>query len=147
MAWRRLKPGGVFLNSGTSANANDHRDGASFIDEYVFPDGELVPLSSSLAVAERVGFEVRDVESLREHYGLTLRQWVRRLEAREVEARHLTDETAYRIWRLYMAGSAHRFFSGRLNVYHALFRKPGAGKNTPLTRNGWYHNRASSGDP
>jgi cyclopropane fatty-acyl-phospholipid synthase-like methyltransferase len=73
--------GGRFLNSGIVATATDHRQGPSFIDHYVFPDGELVPLNTSLGEAERSGFEVRDVESLREHYALTLHHWVRRLES------------------------------------------------------------------
>jgi cyclopropane-fatty-acyl-phospholipid synthase len=50
---------------------------AAFSQHYVFPDGELVPISVSLSAAEAAGFEVRDVESLREHYALTLRNWVR----------------------------------------------------------------------
>lgn len=138
-AWRLLKPGGVFLNSGISASPAKHRQGPSFIDRYVFPDGDLVSISDSLGVAESAGFEVRDVESLRSHYALTLRRWVHRLEERKEEARRLTDETTYRIWRLYMAGSAHYFSSGRLNLYHALLLKPASGPdNQPLTRADWY---------
>jgi len=137
-AWQWLKPGGLFLNSGISANANDQRVGPSFVDQYVFPDGELVPISTNLGIAERAGFEVRDVENLREHYALTLRHWVRRLERNEEEVKNLTDEATYRIWRLYMAGSAHRFSSGRLNLFHTLLRKPGENGNVSLTREHWY---------
>ena len=138
-AWRLLKPGGVFLNSGISAPAAEHRQGLSFIDRYVFPDGDLVSISNSLGVAESAGFEVRDVESLHSHYALTLRRWVHRLEEKKEEARRLTDETTYRIWRLYMAGCAHRFSSGRLNLYHALLLKPAPGTDRlPLTRADWY---------
>lgn len=137
-AWQHLKPGGLFLNSGISANALEQRAGPSFIDRYVFPDGDLVPFSTALTSAEGAGFEVRDVENLREHYGLTLRHWVRRLEQRAVDARRLTDETTYRIWRLYMAGSARRFLAGRLNAYHTLLLKGSHEDSLPLTRNGWY---------
>lgn len=139
-AWRRLKPGGLFLNSGISANALEQRRGASFIDRYVFPDGDLVPISKALAAAEGTGFEVRDVENLREHYGLTLRYWVQRLEQQADKARELTDETTYRIWRLYMAGSAHRFLAGRLNTYQTLLSKGLSEDGLPLTRHGWYRN-------
>lgn len=138
--WHRLKPGGLFLNSGISANALEHRRGASFIDHYVFPDGDLVPISTALRAAEEAGFEVRDVENLREHYGLTLRQWVQRLEQHADKARQLTDETTFRIWRLYMAGSAHRFLAGRLNDYQVLLWKGLAEDTLPLTRHGWYRN-------
>ena len=139
-AWQLLRPGGAFLNSGIgSAWSHSHRDGPSFIDRYVFPDGELVPLHVSIAAAEASGFEVRDVENLREHYAMTLRHWVQRLEASAEKAQSVTDETTYRIWRLYMAGSAHQFRSGALNLYQILLTKPLDGDSgMPLTRAEWY---------
>lgn len=139
-AHRLLRPGGVFLNHGIARNATvPARRGPSFISRYVFPDGELVPIVATLEAAEAGGFEVRDVESLREHYALTLRHWVRRLEARADEARLITDESTYRVWRLYMAGSAHGFETGRLNVYQTLLSKPDQGKSgLPLSRADWY---------
>jgi cyclopropane-fatty-acyl-phospholipid synthase len=138
-AWDLLRPGGVFLNHGIAHSATYRRRGPSFIDHYVFPDSELVPINASLRVAELNGFEVRDVESLREHYALTLHQWVRRLEAHAEEVRSITDDTIYRIWRLCMAGAAHRFRSGRLNLYQTLLAKPANGPSVlPLTRDDWY---------
>lgn len=136
-AYRLLKPGGLFLNHGiaTSQVKRRWRRRRSFTQKYVFPDGELVPISKVLLVAEEVGFEVRDVESLREHYAMTLRHWVSRLEARREEAVRLTNEETYRVWRLYMAGSAAGFDSGRLNVYQSLLHKPTGGPSgLPLTR-------------
>lgn len=139
-AWALLKPGGVFLNHGIASNPHQpRRPGPGFTDRYVFPDGELMPLSTTLRTAEMNGFEVRDVESLREHYALTLRHWVRRLERNSAAACRLTDETTCRIWRLYLAGSAHSFATGRLNVYQALLLKAGRGPSRlPLTRSDWY---------
>ena len=138
-AWDLLRPGGVFLNHGISYSAMYHRRGPSFIDRYVFPDSELVPISASLRAAELSGFEVRDVESLREHYALTVHQWVRRLEAHAEEVRRVTDDSTYRIWRLYMAGAAHRLRRGHLNVYQTLLAKPLLGESgVPLTREDWY---------
>ncbi len=122
-AWQLLRPGGVFLNHGIALPANRTENGPSFIDRYVFPDGELVLISASLGVAERSGFEIRDLESLREHYALTLHHWVRRSKRMPEEARRITHETTYRIWRLYMAASAHRFRLGQLNIYHPLLAK------------------------
>jgi cyclopropane-fatty-acyl-phospholipid synthase len=138
-AWQLLRPGGAFVNTGIAASATYHRQGPSFIDRYVFPDGELVPINTSIGAAERSGFEVRDVESLREHYALTLHHWVRRLEAHAEEARRVTDDTTFRIWRLYMAASAHGFRSNRLNLYQVLLAKPLHGESgMPLTRADWY---------
>ncbi|MGO8794910.1 MAG: class I SAM-dependent methyltransferase [Candidatus Sulfotelmatobacter sp.] len=139
-AWQLLRPGGAFLNSGITASATYQRQGPSFIDHYVFPDGELVPLNSSLGVAEKCGFEIRDVESLREHYALTLQHWVRRLEHHAERAQCVTNPLTYRIWRLYMAASAHAFRTARINLYHTLFAKPHNGDSgMPLTRIDWYN--------
>jgi cyclopropane-fatty-acyl-phospholipid synthase len=138
-AWDLLRPGGIFLNHGIAYSAIYRRRGPSFIDRYVFPDSDLVPISTSLRAAELSGFEVRDVESLREHYGLTLHHWLERLEAHADDARRITDDTTYRIWRLYMAGAAYRFRRSCLNVYQTLLAKPLHGESRlPLTREDWY---------
>jgi len=136
-----LKPGGVFLNHGIARNyLVPWRRKGTFTQAYVFPDGELVPIAETVDAAEAVGFEVRDVESLREHYALTLRHWVRRLEAHHEEALRHVSEPTYRVWRLFMSGSAHGFGSGRLNLYQTLLVKPNDtwGSGLPLTREGWY---------
>lgn len=140
-AYQLLKPFGVFLNHGiTETIRRAHQTGASFIDKYVFPDGELLPISTSLRVAEEIGFETRDVESLREHYALTLRHWYRRLESHQEEAIRLTSPVIYRIWRIYMAGSAYGFETRRLGLYQTLLVKSGRqGSRQPLTRKDWYH--------
>jgi len=141
-AWRLLEPGGVFLNHGIASRATDKpAHGPTFSDTYVFPDGELVPIHVTLNAAEEAGFEVRDVESLREHYALTLRHWVRRLEAHRAQALRWVDEPTFRVWRLFMSGSAHGFATGRLNVYQCLLARPpeGGQSGLPLTRMDWYH--------
>jgi len=140
-AWRLLKPGGVFLNHGIARVATSKpRRGPTFSNTYVFPDGELVPIHVTLQAADGSGFEVRDVESLREHYALTLRRWVRRLEASHGQALQYVDEPTYRVWRLFMSGSAYGFNIGRLNVYQALLvRQDDSGQSgLPLTRRDWY---------
>jgi cyclopropane-fatty-acyl-phospholipid synthase len=166
LAWRLLRPGGAFLNHGIasrpflslppteSGQANEPvrqgppdrgRAGPSFTDRYVFPDGELVPISTTARIAEMTGFEVRDVESLREHYAFTLRHWVRRLEAQHDIAQRITDEVTYRVWRLYMSGSADGFQTGRLNVYQMLLAKTDRGESSlPLTRADWYTGNSKS---
>lgn len=72
-AFRLLRPGGVFLNHGIAGHPGiPSNPGPSFSDHYIFPDGELLPIATTLRAAEACGFEVQDVESLREHYVLTL---------------------------------------------------------------------------
>jgi cyclopropane-fatty-acyl-phospholipid synthase len=140
-AFSLLKPGGAFLNHaiGEGVRARAAR-GGSFIQKYVFPDSNLQRIPQVLSAAESAGFEIRDVENLREHYTLTLRHWVRRLEGAREAALELVDEATCRIWRLYMAGSAHGFARGRLAVYQTLLSK-GDQRGTahlPLTRRDWY---------
>jgi cyclopropane-fatty-acyl-phospholipid synthase len=146
VAFRVLRPGGLFLNHGI-INIEDARPRSAldpvwrtlwkrdqFIRRYVFPDGDLVPIASVIASAEGQGFELRDAESLREHYLTTLRHWVRRLEAHENEARAVTSDLIYRVWRLYMSASAHAFRVGRIGIVQSLLAKPDAQGNVPLPR-------------
>ncbi len=138
--YRLLGPGGTFLNHGIARNPS-YRDhgGPYFRDHYVFPDGDLLPLSTTLRVAEESGFEVRDVESLREHYALTLERWAERLEARAAEARRVVGETVFRIWRLYLSGAAHTFAVGKNSVFQTLLvRADGGRSGLPLSRADWY---------
>ena len=139
-AWRVLRPGGAFLNHGVSRPFDQQpRRGPSFLQKYVFPEGELVPIGTALLLGDEAGFEVRDVESLREHYVLTLRHWLRRLEAGHEAAVRAADEVSYRVWRLYMSGSVHGFQTGRVNVHQTLFVKNDRGRSgLPLTRADWY---------
>jgi cyclopropane-fatty-acyl-phospholipid synthase len=69
---------------------------------------------------------VRDVENLREHYVRTLRAWRANLERNRADAVAASDESVYRLWRLYLAGSAQGFNSGRLGVFQALLARPRA---------------------
>lgn len=140
-AHRLLKPGGLFLNHGITHDEEGWHKTVStrFINRYVFPDGELDTVSNVQRETERAGFEIHDVEGLRPHYALTLRQWVRRLEEREEEARQHVSEAAYRVWRLYMAACALQFEEGDVGVYQILASKRCMGLNpVPLTRQDIY---------
>jgi cyclopropane-fatty-acyl-phospholipid synthase len=143
---RLLRPGGLFLNHGIapavprddSLRSKLLREGG-FVQKYVFPDGELPFLHETVAAALDAGLELRDVESLREHYHLTLRHWLRRLESRRAEAERAVGVTAYRIWRLYLAGAACDFERAQNTVFQALYAKTDRGRSgLPLTRDGWY---------
>ena len=137
----RLRPGGAFLNHGIGEPATVRaRRGGSFTMAYIFPDCELLPISTTLREAEAAGFEVRDVESLREHYALTVSAWRSRLEAGRDRAVAATDEVTYRVWRLGMAGFTYGQRAGRLNLWQALLVKPAANglSGLPLTRADWY---------
>ncbi|MFD2421261.1 class I SAM-dependent methyltransferase, partial [Amycolatopsis pigmentata] len=115
-------------------------DKTSFISRYVFPDGELEPLSVMAGALEEAGFEVRDVESLREHYARTLRAWVANLEANWAEAARLTSVGRARVWQLYMAGSALAFEGGSIGINQilAVKRDEKGFSGMPATRMGLF---------
>jgi cyclopropane-fatty-acyl-phospholipid synthase len=132
-----LGPQGRLLNHGISRPPGKRtrflRRG--FIDRYVFPDGELHEVGAVASVMQQAGFEVRDLESLREHYALTLQRWVGNLEAHAREAIELVGEGRYRVWRLYMAAAARNFQMGRTQVHQLLaVRSDGGRSGFPLGR-------------
>jgi cyclopropane-fatty-acyl-phospholipid synthase len=153
-AYRALKPGGLFMNHGivSLGEARPRSIGESvfrkfwkadaFIDKYVFPDGKLTATRDVIGAAEAAGFEVRDVESLREHYAITLRHWVRSLEERSDDAKALVGNHTFRVWRLYMAASANAFSRAAINVLQTLLAKPDprGRSGLPLTREDLYAN-------
>ncbi|TAM56252.1 class I SAM-dependent methyltransferase [bacterium] len=141
-AYALLRPGGLFLNHGIAARRSGRRTKthAGFVERFVFPDGELVPIGEALQIAEHSGFEVRDVENLREHYARTLRCWVANLERNRTAAVEAADERTFRVWRLYMAGSAQGFASGRMGLHQSLLAKPtkSGSVDIPATRRDLY---------
>ena len=124
---RLLRPGGVVMNHGITTNSlQDAELGGGlgeFVDEYVFPGGELMYVTAVMEEMSRQGLEVWDAECLRPHYAKTLWHWVDRLEARRDEARELVGEKKLRTWLIYMAGSAHGFTRGWISLYQLLGAK------------------------
>jgi cyclopropane-fatty-acyl-phospholipid synthase len=135
-----LRPAGRLLNHGISKRPGSGGTGRrSFIGRYVFPDGELLEVGNVVSAMQQEDFEVRDVESLREHYALTLRAWVSNLERYWDEAKRLVGPARARIWRLYTAGSALSFEAGRINLHQVLGVRPDdrGVSGVPATRAGW----------
>jgi cyclopropane-fatty-acyl-phospholipid synthase len=141
--YQLLKPGGRLLNHQIARRPQRDESTYSvdeFIDAYVFPDGELAPLGTTVMQLERAGFEVRDVESIREHYGLTLRRWVTNLEAQWARAVKLTSPGRARVWRLYMAASAVAFERNHIGVNQVLAVRtpePSGASGMPLRARTW----------
>ena len=131
---RLLRDGGLFLNHGIVRAQPRPWDKHSFIARYVFPDGELHPVGAVVDAMEQAGLEIRDDESLREHYALTLRRWVANLSANRDAAIAEAGTERERVWRLYMTGSAVAFEAGDISVHQVLAAKPGAPHELPLAR-------------
>jgi cyclopropane-fatty-acyl-phospholipid synthase len=134
-----LRPEGRLLNHAISSVGGSRLGRRSFMNRYVFPDGELQDAAETALAMERAGFELRDVESLREHYALTLRQWVANLEQDWDRAVQLVGEGRARVWRLYMGASAIGFEDGGVNVHQILGVVPDdrGRSGMPRTRDGW----------
>lgn len=152
-AFAALLPGGLFMNHCEVSNLmarNRNTIGArfrawlwkrdQFIDRYVFPDARLVPLGSVVTSAESAGFETRDIESLREHYALTLHAWLGNLQDRRTEALALVGERTLRVWELYMTVAARGFEVGAIGLAQVLLSKPTSAGDAglPFTRDDIY---------
>ncbi|HET8655586.1 MAG TPA: cyclopropane-fatty-acyl-phospholipid synthase family protein [Longimicrobiaceae bacterium] len=138
--FRLLRPGGIFLNHAIASRPEPVRRGLggiiartldqalvgneTFRKRYIFPDGELAPVSIANTVAEMAGFEVRDLENLREHYALTLRRWLARLRERRADAVASAGLPLFRLWEMYLAGSIYHFETAMININQTLFAKP-----------------------
>jgi cyclopropane-fatty-acyl-phospholipid synthase len=129
-----LRPGGLFLNHGIARLHSEPPGDDTFIYRYVFPDGELSPVTEVMTAMNDAGLEVRDLESLRDHYPLTLRAWVRNLQEHRQAAIAEAGEPRERVWRMYMLGSALGFEEGDISVFQVLTAKPGAPNALPLMR-------------
>jgi cyclopropane-fatty-acyl-phospholipid synthase len=144
---RVLKPNGLFLNHGITHEEDGWQPSVDteFINRYVFPDGELDRVSKIQGGMEEAGFEIQEVENLRQHYAKTLRHWVSRLEANHDEAIRHVSEATFRVWRLYMAASALEFESGGTQIYQILAsRRPDRRpypQPVPLTRGDLYDSK------
>ena len=145
-----LAPGGRLLNHQIARRPNlpgEPYRTSPFITSYVFPDGDLAPVSVTVGLLEQSGFEIRDVESLREHYALTLRAWVANLQAEWDRAVTLSSPGRARVWRLYMAASALAFEENRIGVNQVLAVRPAqrGRSGLPLTRAEWLGSDAPEG--
>ena len=142
--YRLLKPGGFVMNHGITLNmigADSLGSGiGSFVEDYVFPGGQLAHVSRVVEGMAHEGLELVDTEALREHYAKTLWCWLDALEANADAARAEVGEEKFRVWRVYLAGSAHAFERGWLSIFQLLAGKPLPGGRLPhpLTRDYMY---------
>lgn len=141
---RLLKDDGLVLNHGITSSDVESRwigmGAGEFIDRYVFPDGELPHVSLALKEMASAGLEVVDVESLRRHYARTCEAWSNNLESHRLDAMRIAGERRYRIWQIYLAGSAYGFSNGWMNLYQILCSKAENNelRQQPMTRDYMY---------
>jgi cyclopropane-fatty-acyl-phospholipid synthase len=134
-----LRPGGRALIHGITARP-EARGSGPFMATFVFPDGRLQEVGRMVTALQTAGLEVRDVESLREHYAMTLARWLEGLETSWEEAVRIVGAQRARVWKLYMSGSRAGFELGSVAVHQILAVRQGVGgaSGLPLTRADWY---------
>lgn len=129
-----VRPGGLVLNHAIGRLYSEDGGPDSFTARYVFPDGELLRLGDLVAMMEDAGLEVRDVESLREHYALTLRAWLRNMAARRDEVIATIGAQRERVWRAHHAGAAQGFERGGITLHQVLMVRPDGPHDLPPVR-------------
>jgi cyclopropane-fatty-acyl-phospholipid synthase len=142
-----LAPGGWALNHGITstdwANGETSHGGGRFIDQYVFPQGELPHIGTVLTALQQGGLEPFDVESLRRHYARTLQCWSDAFEASGPQLKAMVPEKTWRIWRMYLVGSQWAFEHDEISLFQVLCRRAGAAADgLPWSRR-WMYEHAS----
>jgi len=130
-----LKPGGVSVLHSITQQTETKLP--AFIDKYIFPGGYIPSLRETVYLMPEYGFRVVDIENLRPHYALTLREWLKRFESHQDKIKTMYDDKFIRMWRLYLAGSISAFEVGNNNLSQIIFTK-GINNDLPLTRSYLY---------
>lgn len=141
---RLLKPGGLYFHQASVRRGHGpaDRNGAPrptattrTITRFIFPGGELDTLGMTTAALGRHGFEVLDVQTLREHFERTLRIWSQRLYDNRERAAALAGAPRTRLWLVYFALFARGFQRGAVNVHQTVARRHRPGPSgLPLDR-------------
>ncbi|MDQ1741719.1 MAG: cyclopropane-fatty-acyl-phospholipid synthase, partial [Pseudonocardiales bacterium] len=120
----QLRPGGRLLLQQMSRRADAAPGGGPFIENYIAPDMHMRPLNDTLGFLERAGFEIREVQALREHYVRTVADWLATFEEHYRDAVAMVGEEVARVWRLYLVGGGLSFSEGRMGVEQVLAVRP-----------------------
>jgi len=115
-----LLPGGRLLLQQMSRRGDSAPGGGAFIESYIAPDMHMRPLAQTVGFLADAGFEIRDVEALREHYVTTVQRWIDTFETHYGEFVAMLGEENARVWRLYLVGGALSFEEGRMGVDQIL---------------------------
>ena len=122
-----LTDDGIAMNHGITTTDPDNGEtafgGGEFIDQYVFPHGELAHIGTVLTAMQRGGREAFDIENLRRHYAKTCSIWAENFEDRAERIRTLVDDRRFRIWRVYLAGCAYAFSQDWVSLYQVVCTK------------------------
>lgn len=138
-----LADDGRVMNHGITTtdfnNGETAYGGGEFIEQYVFPHGELQHIGTVLAAMQEGGLEVFDVENLRRHYARTCSIWADNFEEHAEQIKTLVDDRRFRIWRVYLAGCAYAFAQDWVSIYQVVCTKAARDPSTlPWSRRYMY---------
>jgi cyclopropane-fatty-acyl-phospholipid synthase len=120
----QLRPGGRLLLQQMSRHVDAAPGGGPFIEHYIAPDMHMRPVQQTLGQLAAAGFQVIDVQDLREHYAETVQDWLANFESHRPEVLDLVGEEVARIWRVYLVGGGLSFTAGRMGVEQLLALRP-----------------------
>ncbi|RJF97906.1 SAM-dependent methyltransferase [Noviherbaspirillum saxi] len=138
-----LADGGLAMNHGiTTTDPQDGETaygGGEFIEQYVFPHGELQHIGTVLKAMQEAGLEAYDVENLRKHYAKTCGIWADNFENEAERLKTMVDDRRFRIWRVYLAGCAYAFANNWVSLHQVTCAKTGDnGSALPWSRRYMY---------
>ncbi|MDX1450039.1 MAG: cyclopropane-fatty-acyl-phospholipid synthase family protein, partial [Acidimicrobiia bacterium] len=124
----RLTPGGRAVLQAITIDDrlwDRYRERPDFIQQYIFPGGQLPAPNVLRSLATDAGLDVEQVETFGLDYAMTLRSWHERFTAAWPQLRGTggLDERFRRMWDLYLTLCEAGFRSGRISVGQWTFAK------------------------
>lgn len=116
----------------------------SWIRKYIFPGGYLPALSEISAAMEKTKLTTADIEVLRRHYEMTVREWRNRFLAARGKFVELKGERFTRVWEFYLNVCEAAFRQTDISVLQ--FQMVKQKDVLPITRNDLY-NETNEFDP
>ena len=134
----QLKPSGRMLLQQMSRQRDAAPGGGAFIENFIALDMHMRPLADTLRYLQDTGFEIREVQAMREHYARTVAAWLDKFEKRHREAVAMVGEETARVWRLYLVGGGLAFDQGRMGVDQILAVRPAYSGSPALPVPDWH---------
>lgn len=136
--FEQLKPSGRMLLQQMSRHRDAAPGGGAFIENFIAPDMHMRPLPDTLRFLQDVGFEIREVQAMREHYARTVADWHDTFEKHYRDAVAMVGEEVARVWRLYLIGAGLAFEQGRMGVDQILAVRPAHSGNPVYSVPDWH---------
>ncbi|MGE5597072.1 MAG: class I SAM-dependent methyltransferase, partial [Hyphomicrobiales bacterium] len=126
---RRLRPGGRLFVQAIVVPERDaaaQRRGENWLQQYIFPGGELPSIAGLERAAGRAGLRLRDARDIGAHYVTTLQHWRERFDANRPAVRAMGFDARFeRTWEYYLAACEAVFATGTASDVKLVFDRAG----------------------